>query len=187
MDPYEELQAFDVSEAVASDAEAILDEFIENQHSLQHESVIYAAAAALLAAQKNDYPLSLGDTADQITESFTEQVETEKQVIRAKSTIADVTETHTIPTPASSYVPRYADDLDLPEDVIDTALEIIEMSSASVVGRAPASVAAAAVYAAGSMKGYDLNQDDVGRVSNVSPVTIRNIYGDMLKEHEVAG
>ncbi|MDY6764268.1 MAG: hypothetical protein SV377_01045 [Halobacteria archaeon] len=81
-----------------------------------------------------------------------------------------------------SYVSRYCNELDLSENVEETAHRIIDKSLGKGMysGKAPTSFAAAAVYASSVASGERRTQKEIARVSSVSTVTIRKLYRDLL-------
>ncbi|QFU83510.1 transcription initiation factor IIB [Natronorubrum aibiense] len=86
------------------------------------------------------------------------------------------------------YLPRYASTLEIPSETERRAHELLEgaMESGLHSGKHPVGLAAAAIYAAGRLTGVDLTQDDVSDAADVSKVTIRNRYQELL-EHELEG
>jgi len=86
------------------------------------------------------------------------------------------------PADPESYVPRYVSDLDLPDDVERRARELIDAAREAGVlsGKSPVGIAAAAVYAAALLTNEKVTQSEVSDVANVSEVTIRNRYKELL-------
>lgn len=82
----------------------------------------------------------------------------------------------------AEFVPRFCSTLGVSDHLRSLAHEIVDLSfdTGLVSGRAPAGIAASAVYFAGRLvAGEDApNQDDIADVAEVAPVTIRNHLRD---------
>ncbi|WP_254272727.1 transcription initiation factor IIB [Haloarcula marina] len=89
------------------------------------------------------------------------------------------------PIDPRSYVPRFATELDLPDEIRERAEQLVtEARERNVVGgRNPAGVAAACLYTAAQERGRDLTQAEAADVADVTPVTLRGTYTD-LREQE---
>ncbi|MFC6732684.1 MULTISPECIES: transcription initiation factor IIB family protein [unclassified Haladaptatus] len=81
------------------------------------------------------------------------------------------------------YVGRFASALDLPDETVQKARELLRIGEEQVihVGKSPTGLAAAAVYAAARLTGVKLTQDEVSAVADVSTVTIRVRYQELLE------
>ncbi len=92
------------------------------------------------------------------------------------------------PADPESYVPRFISDLGLSDEVERRARELIESArNAGVLsGKSPVGLAAAAVYAAALLCNQKVTQNDVSEVADISEVTIRNRYKELLEAGEVA-
>mgnify|MGYP000439330777 FL=1 len=90
------------------------------------------------------------------------------------------------PADPASYVPRFASDLDVSEEVERRARELLrEGQDAGVTsGKSPVGLAAAAIYAAALLTNQKVTQSEVSDVSDVSEVTIRNRYQELLEAAE---
>ncbi len=93
------------------------------------------------------------------------------------------------PADPAQYVGRYVSELELPTDVERRARELLRTGeSANVhVGKSPTGLAAAAVYAAAILENERITQHEVGDVADVSEVTIRNRYQELLSAQGDAG
>ncbi|EMA36792.1 transcription initiation factor IIB [Halobiforma nitratireducens] len=80
------------------------------------------------------------------------------------------------------YVPRYASRLELSNETERTAREILDAGVREGVhsGKHPVGLAAAALYAASRLTGESLTQNEVSATADVSKVTIRNRYQELL-------
>ena len=87
------------------------------------------------------------------------------------------------PADPSEYVPRFASDLEIPKETERTARELLENAKRENVhsGKSPVGLAAAALYAAAQLTNEDLTQADVSAVTDISEVTIRNRYQELLE------
>ncbi len=90
------------------------------------------------------------------------------------------------PTDPNEYVGRFASALDCPDEMRRTARELVNSATEAGVhsGRHPVGIAAAALYAAATVEDVTVTQSDVADVADVSEVTIRNRYREVLEAHE---
>ncbi|WP_436927386.1 transcription initiation factor IIB [Halosimplex amylolyticum] len=87
------------------------------------------------------------------------------------------------PADPESYLPRFVSDLDLSDDTERRARELIESARDQGIlsGKSPVGLAAAAVYAAALLTNEKVTQSEVSEVANISEVTIRNRYKELLE------
>ncbi|MEF8881694.1 MAG: transcription initiation factor IIB [Halapricum sp.] len=87
------------------------------------------------------------------------------------------------PADPESFIPRFASDLDLSEEVERTARRLIEAAREDGIlsGKSPVGLAAAAIYAAALLTNDHVTQSDVSDVADISEVTIRNRYKELLE------
>ncbi|MFC3478922.1 transcription initiation factor IIB [Halobacterium litoreum] len=92
------------------------------------------------------------------------------------------------PADPASYVPRFASELDLPDEVERRARELLSNAQEAGVtsGKSPVGLAAAAIYASSLLTNHKVTQSEVSDVTDVSEVTIRNRYQELLEATEVA-
>ncbi|WP_255170813.1 transcription initiation factor IIB [Natrononativus amylolyticus] len=92
------------------------------------------------------------------------------------------------PADPESYVPRFASDLDLSDETERRARGLLKTAKETGVhsGKSPVGLAAAAVYAAALLTNEKVTQNDVSEVANISEVTIRNRYHELLEAEEGA-
>ncbi len=90
------------------------------------------------------------------------------------------------PADPESYVPRFASDLDLSDESEHHARELLSNAKKSGIhsGKSPVGLAAAAVYAAALLTNEKVTQAEVSEVANISEVTIRNRYKELLQADE---
>jgi len=86
------------------------------------------------------------------------------------------------PADPTSYVPRFASRLDLSEETERRARELLDDAASEGItsGKSPVGLAAAAVYAAALLSNEKVTQSEVSGVADVSEVTIRNRYKELL-------
>jgi transcription initiation factor TFIIB len=90
------------------------------------------------------------------------------------------------PADPEQYVPRFASDLGLSDEAERRARELLSTAREAGIhsGKSPVGLAAAAVYAAALLTNEKVTQSEVGAVANVSEVTIRNRYKELLEADE---
>jgi len=90
------------------------------------------------------------------------------------------------PADPESYVPRFASDLELSDESERRARELLETAKSQGIhsGKSPVGLAAAAVYAASLLTNEKVTQGEVSEVANISEVTIRNRYHELLEAED---
>lgn len=90
------------------------------------------------------------------------------------------------PASPQSYLGRFTSELDVDAETVHLARELLEAAEGTSAfnGKSPVGLAAAAIYAASRLTGLGLTQDQVGAVADVSNVTIRNRYTELLDAYE---
>jgi transcription initiation factor TFIIB len=86
------------------------------------------------------------------------------------------------PIDPRQYLARFASNLDLPREVESAARDLAGRADDAglTVGRNPCGVAAACLYAAARDCGYDLTQAEAAAAADVTPVTLRSTYHDLV-------
>jgi transcription initiation factor TFIIB len=89
----------------------------------------------------------------------------------------------------SQFVSRYASTLGLSREAEGRAVELLRIASERNLdsGRSPVTLAAAAIYAAAVLEQEAITQTDVASVAEVSDVTIRTRYKELLEAAEAVG
>ncbi|WP_440991238.1 transcription initiation factor IIB [Haloarchaeobius baliensis] len=90
------------------------------------------------------------------------------------------------PADPVSYVPRFASELGVSDEGERRARSLLETAKREGIhsGKSPVGLAAAAVYAASLLANEKVTQSEVSDVANISEVTIRNRYHELLEaEH----
>ena len=89
------------------------------------------------------------------------------------------------PADPLEYLPRIVSDLDLSDEVEHRSRELLttvsEDEPSYLSGKNPVGLAAAAVYAGGILCNEKVTQDAVGEVADISVVTIRDRYQELLE------
>ena len=88
------------------------------------------------------------------------------------------------PARLGDFISRYASTCSVPNQVHERAQEFAVVAEETGIanGRKPSGIAAACLYAAGKECGLDLTQCELAAVANVSAVTIRERYYEMMDE-----
>ena len=92
------------------------------------------------------------------------------------------------PADPESYVPRFASDLTLSDEAERRARDLIDSARQEGIlsGKSPVGLAAAAIYASALLTNQKVTQSEVSEVANISEVTIRNRYKELLEAGDVA-
>jgi len=138
-----------------------------------------ATAAVYAAARQAGIPRSLDEVAAVSRVDDMEFKRTYRYIVRELSLSVQ-------PADPADYVPRFAADLDLSEESRRRARELLEAGKLEGVhsGKSPVGLAAAAIYAAALLTNEKLTQSQVSDVTDVSEVTIRNRYKELLEASE---
>jgi len=87
------------------------------------------------------------------------------------------------PADPEQYVPRFVSRLELNDEVEREARSLLRgaKEAGTTSGKSPVGLAAAAVYAAALLTNQKVTQSQVGTVADISEVTIRNRYKELLE------
>ncbi|MUW13956.1 transcription initiation factor IIB [Halorubrum sp. CBA1125] len=90
------------------------------------------------------------------------------------------------PADPESYVPRFVSRLDLSDETERLARDLLDTAKETGItsGKSPVGLAASAVYAAALLSNEKVTQSQVGEVADISEVTIRNRYKELLEASE---
>ncbi|WP_435360495.1 transcription initiation factor IIB [Haloarchaeobius sp. DFWS5] len=90
------------------------------------------------------------------------------------------------PADPVSYVPRFASELGISDEAERRARQLLETAKREGIhsGKSPVGLAAAAVYAASLLANEKVTQNEVSEVANISEVTIRNRYHELLEAEQ---
>jgi len=90
------------------------------------------------------------------------------------------------PADPAEYLPRFTSDLDLDDDLERQARDLLSelKKTGEHSGKNPTGLAAGAIYAAGLLTGDRITQGEVAETADVSEVTIRDRYSELLEALE---
>jgi transcription initiation factor TFIIB len=139
-----------------------------------------ATAALYAAARQSGTPRSIDEIVAVSRVGEMEMTRTYRYVVRELNLEIQ-------PADPESYVPRFASELDLSEEVERRARQLIDGAREQGVlsGKSPVGLAAAAIYAASLLVNQKVTQSEVSEVANISEVTIRNRYKELLEAEDV--
>ena len=91
------------------------------------------------------------------------------------------------PPNPDEYLPRFASDLGVSNETEARARELLRTAAEQGIhsGKSPVGLAAAALYAGALLTNRQITQDEVSEVADVSTVTIRNRYQELLEAQEI--
>ena len=140
-----------------------------------------STAAVYAAARQAGVPRSLDEISEVSRVSKDEVARTYRYVSRELSLGIE-------PADPGQYVPRFASLLDLSEEAELRARKLLETAKAEGVhsGKSPVGLAAAAIYAAALLTNEKTTQAKVSEVADISEVTIRNRYHELLEAEQTA-
>ncbi|MFC7175864.1 transcription initiation factor IIB [Halosegnis marinus] len=152
-----------------------------NENLLPGRSIEGVATAAVYAAARQaGVPRSLDEVHTVSRIDKMELTRTYRYVVRELNL-------EVAPADPESYIPRFASDLDLSDEAENRARKLIKAAREDglLSGKSPVGLAAAAVYAAALLCNEKVTQSDVSEVANISEVTIRNRYKELLEAEGV--
>jgi len=90
------------------------------------------------------------------------------------------------PADPTTYLPRFASELDLPDEAERRARELLRSATRTGMtsGKSPVGLAAGALYAGSLLVNEKVTQHAIAEVTEVSEVTIRNRYQELLEGYE---
>ncbi len=138
-----------------------------------------STAALYAAARQAGTPRSLDEVAGVSRVGKDEIARTYRYVVRELNL-------EIRPADPKSYVPRFASDLELSDEAERRARQLLDSAKEAGVhsGKSPVGLAAAAVYAAALLCNEKVTQKEVSEVADISEVTIRNRYHELLEAEE---
>jgi len=139
-----------------------------------------ATAAVYAAARQASVPRSIDELVAVSRVGEMEMTRTYRYIVRELNLEIQ-------PADPESYVPRFVSDLDLSDEVERRARELLDRARDEGIlsGKSPVGLAAAAVYAASLLANQKVTQSEVSGVANISEVTIRNRYKELLEAGQV--
>jgi transcription initiation factor TFIIB len=168
--------ALGLPETVRETASVIYRRALED-NLLPGRSIEGVASAALYAAARQaKTPRSLDEVSRVSRVDRMELTRTYRYIVRELSLQVE-------PADPASYVPRFVSDLGLSEDSERRARQLLDAAREDglMSGKSPVGLAAAAVYAAALLSNEKVTQSAVSEVADISEVTIRNRYKELLE------
>lgn len=145
-------------------------------HLIRGRSIEGVAAASLYAAcRMTKIPRTLQEIAD------TARVD-KKEIGRSYRFVVGRLQLSSNPTKPLDYISRFVSELKLSSDVQKKAVDIVKLAEKKGLtsGRGPTGVAAAAIYVASIMYKERRTQRDIAKVSQVTEVTVRNRFKELI-------
>ncbi len=145
-------------------------------HLIRGRSIEGVAAASLYAACRMcKIPRTLQEIAEIARVN-------KKEIGRSYRFIAGRLNLSSTPTKPLDYIGRFTADLGLSNEVLNKAAELVSIAEARGLtsGRGPTGVAAACIYIASIMYKERKTQRDIARVSQVTEVTVRNRFKELI-------
>ena len=138
-----------------------------------------ATAAIYAAARQMDRPRSIDEVAAVSRVPEMEFKRTYRYIVKELSLGVKPADPH-------RFVGRIASAVGLDDETERVARELLRTAEGTGTfnGKSPVGLAAAAIYAAGRLTGLDLTQNEVSAAADVSNVTIRNRYQEILATYE---
>ncbi|WP_336339303.1 transcription initiation factor IIB [Haloarcula brevis] len=139
-----------------------------------------ATSALYAAARMAGNPRSLDEMARVSRVEKMELTRTYRYIVRELSLEVQ-------PADPEHYLPRFISDLGLSEETQRQARDLVEgaRQSGLLSGKSPVGIAAAAVYAAALLTNEKVTQSQVSDVADISEVTIRNRYKELLEAEDL--
>jgi len=138
-----------------------------------------STASVYAAARQAGVPRSLDEITDVSRVEKSEIARTYRYVVRELKLEVK-------PADPESYVPRFVSSLQLSEETERRARQLLTNAKEQGVhsGKSPVGLAAAAVYAAALLTNEKTTQAAVSEVADISEVTIRNRYHELLEAEQ---
>ena len=138
-----------------------------------------ATSCVYAAARMAGVPRSLDEIAEVSRVEKSEVARTYRYVVRELSLEVK-------PADPEQYVPRFASELGLSDEAERRARQLLKNAKEKGVhsGKSPVGLAAAAVYAASLLTNEKTTQANVSKVADISEVTIRNRYHELLEAEQ---
>ncbi len=166
---------------VREEAARILRKAIERLNVKKKTMKAMAASSILLACRVYSIPLTLRSIARQLGFEEGDLWKAERKIL---SVVKDVTPKMLEP---KDFIPLIVNRLGLSSEVQYFAAYLTYLARKLEIGcgRGPVGLAAASVYVASILLDEKKTQQDVARVCNVTDVTIRNRYGDLIEHFDI--
>lgn len=139
------------------------------------------AASLYLACRDDKIPRS--------PDEFVAHIEYDRTTfLRAATYIEEVMKLDIPPASPQIYLDKIGDELALEQETIEEARKLVQIAEqeGTLTGVSPTGGAAGAIYAAGQLTDERLTQASVSDAADVSEVTIRNRYQEILQTYDEA-
>ncbi|WP_435346745.1 transcription initiation factor IIB [Haloarchaeobius sp. HRN-SO-5] len=168
--------ALDLPDNVQETASVVYRRALEDDLLPGRSIEAMATASLYAAARQANVPRSLDEFAP------VSRVD-RREFARAYRYLAKELDLAVEPADPVDYLPRFCSELAVSNEVKRRAETLIEAGKRQGVhsGKSPVGLAAAAIYAASLLSEEKLTQKKVGEVADVSEVTIRNRYKELLQ------
>ncbi len=150
--------------------------------SMRKKSIASMAAASIyLACKQYNLPTTLRSISKALSIAEKDLWNAEKRLIELVRALPSVQQDPVL------YIPKLIKDLNLNQRTYSIAMEIVRASRGVdlSIGRGPIGLAAAVVYMASILNDERRTQQEVASLCNVSDVTIRNRYGDLVDKLDI--
>jgi len=166
----------DIRETAAMIYKKMLEKDLVRGRSIQG----VAAAAIYAACRQLKIPRSL----DEISEA---SAISRKEIGRNYLCISRGLRLKILPATPNDYISRFSNDLNLTGKTKLKALEILRTAEEKKIlnGRAPIGIAAAVIYISSVLCAERKSQKQIAEVSNVTEVTIRNRYKELVQKLDI--
>ena len=167
--------ALGLSESVRETASVIYRRALEDDLLPGRSIEGVASAAVYAAARQAGTPRSIDDVVGVSRIDDMEFKRTYRYIVRELGLEIE-------PADPGSYVGRFASELGISDEAERRARDLLETGKEELVhvGKSPVGLAAAAVYAAPLLCNEAITQAEVSEVADISEVTIRNRYQELL-------
>lgn len=168
-----------LSDSVKAIATAIINR-ARNEEVLSGRAIETSADASIVIACKQEgIPYSIHDVVDAspVTTDVTAVNRTQRKLQRKLGIEA------TPPSPGD-YIPRFIEELQLDEETEQAVTEVLEKvvkaDNSIISGKAPTNVAGTVIYFVTRLRNGGCTQNEIQNLADVSGVTIRSIYKEIL-------
>ncbi|MFC7059740.1 hypothetical protein [Halovenus salina] len=166
-------EQLDVSEEVLADAVELYQQFRESDAEVVHEEEL-PVAVLYIAVRQNGVPRQIDELAAVADVSA-------RHLYRTARVVSDTLQQGIPPTEPELYVGRLADHFDISPETEGNALDVLARAKADGyhIGRKPAGVAAAALYAAAEADRTEITQRALSEATGVHIRTVRENYKEL--------
>ncbi|WP_435362236.1 transcription initiation factor IIB [Haloarchaeobius sp. DFWS5] len=174
--------ALDLPQPVEETASVIYRRALEDDLLPGRSIEAMATASLYAAARQGNVPRSLDEFAPVSRVDRREFARAYRYICRELGLALE-------PADPAEYLPRFCSDLGVSNEVAQRARELVEAGKRQHVisGKSPVGLAAAAIYAASLLTNQKRTQKEVAEVTDVSEVTIRNRYKELLRADDEEG